>query len=82
MLKAKHKSNRKRNICNQNNLDIDTDKADPTISIDNKMDLYDNCTFSDCNFIPEIGDIYSICIIYQLIYFLYIQNNLLLMNFL
>ena len=46
---------------------FDADKADPTIAIDNKMDLYDNCTFIDCNFIPDIGDIYSICIIYQLI---------------
>ena len=56
------------NIVNdENNLDADTN--DTEYSIGQKMDLYDHCGTIDYNLMYCISDIYSIYIIYKLIYY-------------
>ena len=79
MLKAKHNCDKKCDICNkrwhdQDNLDADTDETDSIIAIDDTMDLYDYCTFINCNLTCNIDGIYSIYAICQLIYYLYIAE--------
>ena len=45
------------------------------------MDLYDDCRLINCVFNVFIGGIYSIFIIYQLIYYLYISDNFIIDQF-
>ena len=68
------------NIINdENNLDADTNDTQSTI--DKKMDLYDDCGIINCILMYCIGVIYSIYIIYQLSYYLYILQIFIIGHF-
>ena len=67
------------NINDTNKLDKDVDETD--LTIDKKMDLCDDCTLVNGNLTHCIGCIYSIYIIYDLIYCSYISNILIIFQF-